>query len=248
MSATPTIVLVHGAWADASSWTGVIQRLQAAGHSVVALPNTLRGVGADAAVVRSYLDTIDGPVILVGHSYGGFVITNAATGAQNVKALVYVDAFIPDEGQPVAALTGAASALAAAAANPTALFKLVPIPGAPPQVADTYLLPSVVAESFANGVSAEDAGADPRDAAAGLVRRGRGALRSAGLEGHPVVGDRRDAGPDHRRRSAQRAMAEHAGATITEIDASHVSMVSHPDVVVEVIEQALRAVGEPQPA
>ena len=104
MPTTPTIVLVHGAWADASSWTGVIRLLHAAGHDAVALPNTLRGPKADAAIVRNYLDTVDGPVLLVAHSYGGFVITNAATGAQNVKGLVYVDAFIPDEGQPAVAL------------------------------------------------------------------------------------------------------------------------------------------------
>src|SRR6185436_13773107 len=141
----PTIVLVHGAWADASSWTRVIELLHADGHEVVAVPNTLRGVTADAAVVRTYLDSIPGDVILVGHSYGGFVIANAATGSANVKALVYVDAFIPDEGQPVGALTGAESVLAAALTNPTSVFKLVPIPGAPPEVLDTYLLPSVVA-------------------------------------------------------------------------------------------------------
>jgi pimeloyl-ACP methyl ester carboxylesterase len=158
MPATPTIVLVHGAWADASSWTGVIRRLQAAGHDVVALPNGLRGPAADAAIVRNYLDTIDGPVVLVAHSYGGFVITNAATGAQNVKALVYVDAFIPDEGQPAVALAGMASALGPAVTNPTATFKLVPIPGAPPEVVDTYLLPSTVRESFAQDVSPEDQG------------------------------------------------------------------------------------------
>ena len=205
MPTTPTIVLVHGAWADASSWTGVIQRLQAAGHDgrrarrtrCAALPPT-------RPIIRNYLDTIDGPVVLVAHSYGGFVITNAATGAQNVKALVYVDAFIPDEGQPAVALTGAASALASAGTNPTSLFKLVPIPGAPPEVVDTYLLLSTVKESFAQDVSAEDAGADLRDPAAGLVRRARRAVRSAGLEGHPVLGDHREAGQDHRPRLAAR--------------------------------------------
>src|SRR5215470_7125630 len=156
MSTTPTIVLVHGAWADASSWTGVIQRLQKAGHDVVALPNTLRGPKADAAIIRSYLDTIDGPVVLVAHSYGGFVITNAATGAKNVKALVYVDAFIPDEGQPAVALNGTGSALAPALTNPTSVFKLVPIPGAPPEAPDTYLLLSTVREHFAQDVPADD--------------------------------------------------------------------------------------------
>ena len=84
MPTTPTIVLVHGAWADASSWTGVIRLLHAAGHDAVALPNTLRGPKADAAIVRNYFDTVDGPVLLVAHSYGGFVITNAATGAQGL--------------------------------------------------------------------------------------------------------------------------------------------------------------------
>ena len=244
MSATPTICLVHGAWADASSWTSVIQRLQAAGHTVVAPPNTLRGVGADAAVIRSYLDTVAGPVILVGHSYGGFVITNAATGAQNVKALVYVDAFIPDEGQPVAALTGEASALAAAAANPTALFKLVPIPGAPPQVADTYLLPDVVAESFANGLSAADQAlihATQRPASFAAVVEPSGPPAWKDIPSWAIVGTQdRIITPD-----SQRAMAERAGAKITEVDASHVSMVSHPDVVVAVIEEALLEVARP---
>src|SRR6188768_407914 len=246
MPETPTIVLVHGAWADASSWTGVIRRLQASGRTVVAPPNTLRGVGSDAAVIRSYLDTVDGPVILVGHSYGGFVITNAATGAQNVKALVYVDAFIPDEGQPVAALTGAASALAAAAANPTSIFKLVPIPGAPPEVADTYLLPSVVAGSFANGLSAEDQGliaATQRPASFAAVVQPSGPPAWKDIPAWAIVGTQdRIIVPE-----ALRAMAEHAGARITEVDASHVSMVSHPDVVVEVIEQALRSIAESVP-
>src|SRR2546430_17539546 len=114
----PTIVLVHGAWADASSWTGVIQRLQAAGHDVVALPNTLRGPKADAAVIRNYLDTIGGPVVLVAHSYGGVVITNAAAGAQNVKALVFVDAFIPGEGQPARPPARPASAPVPALSHP----------------------------------------------------------------------------------------------------------------------------------
>ena len=94
-----TIVLVHGDWADASSWAGVIKPLQEQGHKVVAPPNPLRGPVADAAYVASYLETIEGPIVLVAHSYGGFVATNAATGNGNVKALVYIDAFAPDEGE-----------------------------------------------------------------------------------------------------------------------------------------------------
>lgn len=247
MPTTPTIVLVHGAWADASSWTGVIQRLQRAGHDVVALPNTLRGPKADAAVVRNYLDAIDGPVVLVAHSYGGFVITNAATGSTNVKALVYVDAFIPDEGQPAVALAGAASALATAGTDPTGLFKLVPIAGEPPHVVDTYLLLETVVKSFAQDVSEADAKviyATQRPASFAGLTEPSGPPAWKDIPSWAIVG-RQDRIIDP---VSLRAMAENAGAQITEIDASHVSMISHPDTVVDVIEQALREVGELQPA
>jgi pimeloyl-ACP methyl ester carboxylesterase len=247
MTVRPTIVLVHGAWADASSWTKVIQRLQAAGHDVVAIPNTLRGVAADAAVVRAYIDTIDGPIILVAHSYGGFVATNAAKGAANVKALVYVDAFMPDEGQPAAALAGADSALLPALANPALAFKVVPIPGAPANVVDTYLLPEVVEKSFANDVSSEDAAlifATQRPASTAGLSEPSGPPAWKDIPAWAIIGTKdRIITP-----AAQRAMAEHAGVPFTEIDASHVSMISHPDVVVEMIEKALREVGELQPA
>jgi pimeloyl-ACP methyl ester carboxylesterase len=89
----PTIVLVHGAWADSGSWDGVIQRLQADGYTVYAPPNPLRGLAYDPAYLADFLHSISGPIVLVGHSYGGAVITNAATGDRQVKALVYVDAF-----------------------------------------------------------------------------------------------------------------------------------------------------------
>src|SRR5205085_12149853 len=94
-----TVVLVHGAFADASSWTGVIERLQAAGVQVIAPPNPLRGIASDSAYLASLLAQIPGPVLAVGHSYGGAVITNAATTAKNVVGLVYVAAFAPDEGE-----------------------------------------------------------------------------------------------------------------------------------------------------
>jgi pimeloyl-ACP methyl ester carboxylesterase len=247
MATTPTIVLVHGAWADASSWTGVIQRLHADGHDAVALPNTLRGPKADAAIIRNYLDTIDGPVVLVAHSYGGFVITNAATGAQNVKALVYVDAFIPDEGQPAVALTGQGSSLVAALTNPTAVFKLVPIPGAPPEAPDTYLLPSTVRENFAQDVSADEQvviHATQRPASFAGLAEPSGPPAWKDIPAWAIIG-KQDRIIDP---VSLRAMAENAGARITEIDASHVSMISHPEVVVNVIKEVLREVGELQPA
>src|SRR5438309_4754955 len=102
-----TIVLVHGAFADASGWNGVIDRLQARGMHVTAPANPLRGISIDSAYIASVLDQIPGPVLAVGHSYGGAVITNAATRAKNVVGLVYVAAFAPEEGERLSEVEGA---------------------------------------------------------------------------------------------------------------------------------------------
>jgi len=102
--AKPTIVLVHGGFADGSSWNGVTERLQDAGYSVIAPANPLRGLPVDAPYTRSVLESIDGPVVLAAHSYGGAVITNAAAGLPNVKALVYIAAFVPDIGEQLGVL------------------------------------------------------------------------------------------------------------------------------------------------
>ena len=99
----PTIVFVHGAFADSSGWLGPISRLEADGFTAFAPANPLRGLRSDADYLRAFLNTVPGPIVLVGHSYGGAVITNAATGNPNVKALVYINAFALDEGEPVAA-------------------------------------------------------------------------------------------------------------------------------------------------
>jgi len=104
-AAKPTVVLVHGAFADASGWYGVQERLEDKGYKVVSPANPLRGVSADAAYLRSFLGQISGPIVLVGHSYGGVVITNAATGNPNVKALVYIAAYAPDAGDTVLTLS-----------------------------------------------------------------------------------------------------------------------------------------------
>ena len=103
-SARPTVVLVNGAWANSASWSGVIARLQSEGYTVDAPPNPLQSLRRDAITIAGFLKTIKGPIVLVGHSYGGAVITNAATGNRNVKALVYVDAFAPAKGESVLAL------------------------------------------------------------------------------------------------------------------------------------------------
>jgi pimeloyl-ACP methyl ester carboxylesterase len=240
----PTIVLVHGDWADASSWSRVIERLQRDGFTVTAPPNNLRGPSADSAYLRAYLETLAGPIVLVGHSYGGFVITNAATGLPNVKALVYVDAVIPDEGQLLGPLPGEKSALAPAATDPTSLFKLAPFPGAPEGVFDTYLLPDVVASSFATDLSPEEQGlitATQRPASLAQFADPSGPPAWKDIPAWAVIGSRdRIITPE-----AQRQMAEHAGAQVTEVDASHVSMLSKPDVVVDVIKTAASRIAQP---
>ena len=239
----PTIVLIHGAWADASSWTGVIERLGREGFTVTAPPNNLRGLGADAAYVRAYLETLSGPIVLVAHSYGGMVITNAAKGLPNVKALVYVDAFIPDEGQPAVALTGAESALANAATDPQSLFKLAPYPGAPEGSVDTYLLAGTVTSSFAQDLSPDQQAlitATQRPAALAGLGEPSGPPAWKDIPAWAVIGTQdRIITP-----GSQRQMAEHAKVQITEVDASHVSMVSHPDAIVEVILAAATQVRE----
>src|SRR5918992_3071874 len=150
----PTIVLVHGDWADASSWNSVIRRLQNRGFTVVAPPNTLRGPNQDAPYLASYLESISGPIVLVAHSYGGFVATNAATGNPNVKALVYIDAFAPDEGE----IGGALVARSGSCIDESGL-NAVPYDGG----VDLYLrweanppYPGFT-ECFANGVELENA-------------------------------------------------------------------------------------------
>ena len=239
----PTIVLIHGAWADASSWTGVIERLVREGFTVTAPPNNLRGLAHDAASVRAYLETLSGPIVLVAHSYGGMVATNAATGLPNVKALVYVDAFMPDEGQPAVALTGAESALANAGTDPQSLFKLAPYPGAPEGSVDTYLLPETVSSSFAQDLTPEEQAliaATQRPAALAGLGEPSGPPAWKEIPAWAVIGTQdRIITP-----GSQHQMAEHANAEITEVDASHVSMVSKPDAIVDVIRTAASRVRE----
>ena len=146
----PTIVLEHGAWADGSSWSGVVTRLQKDGYTVDVPPNPLRGLASDSAYLASYLATVPGPIVLVGHSYGGFVTTNAATGDKNVKALVYVDAYIPAQGDTLNSLTSQfpGSQIAPAALN------FVPSPGG---VTDVYIKPALFRNILANDLPASQA-------------------------------------------------------------------------------------------
>src|SRR2546427_5758949 len=159
----PSIVLVHGAWADGSSWSGVIGILQDQGYTVYAPPNPLRGLASDSAYLASFLQSITGPIILVGHSYGGAVITNAATGNSNVKALVFVDAFVPDEGESLGDLATAppppgqnGSCLGG---DPTQVFNFVPIAGD----VDLYIKPSLFPSCFADDLKADQAAVPASD-------------------------------------------------------------------------------------
>src|SRR5438309_4097546 len=140
----PSVVLVHGAWADGSSWSRVVAHLQATGYTVYVPPNPLRGLASDPAYVASFLATISGPVILVGHSYGGAVITNVAAGNPNIRALVFVDAFAPDEGESIGDLASTppppGQSASCLAGDPTQVFNFVPLAGGD---VDLYIKPSV---------------------------------------------------------------------------------------------------------
>ena len=150
----PTIVLVHGAWADSGSWDAVVTRLQHDGYVAWAPPNPLMGLATDSATIADFLHRISRPIVLVGHSYGGEVITNAAYRDRQVKALVYVDAYIPAQGDSLESLTGAGSCFAVPPADLANLFNFVPFPGAPSGVVDAYVKQSVFPGCFANGLPA----------------------------------------------------------------------------------------------
>src|SRR4051794_19891173 len=153
-SPKPTVVLVHGAWADGSSWAAVTAKLQREGFTVDVVPNPLRGVASDSQYLRDYLAAVPGPIVLVGHSYGGMVITSAATGNPNVQALVYVDAFIPQQGDTVQQL---AAAQPGSGLDPNTAINAVPLPDAAGNVVDTdlYIKPALFPALFADGVPAK---------------------------------------------------------------------------------------------
>jgi pimeloyl-ACP methyl ester carboxylesterase len=235
----PVIVLEHGAWADASSWRRVIARLQHDGYTVSAPPNPLRGLPYDSAYLHEFLTedpALQGqPVVLVGHSYGGAVITNAAVGAPEVKALVYVDAFIPDQGQSLEQLD-AGSCLAG---NPADLFDLVPYPGGPQGDVDTYIKQNVVPTCFATGLPAPQAAviaATQRPLAASALSEPSGPPAWKNLPSWAVVGTADKVIPP----AGQLTMAHRAGAHITEVNAGHLSLISRPQTVTDVIEDAAR--------
>ena len=238
----PTIVLVHGAYADASSWNGVIGRLQQQGYTVIAPANPLRGVAADSAYTASLLGQIDGPVLLAGHSYGGAVITNAATSAPNVVGLVFVAAFAPDEGETLGDVENGSkdSVLNSALVQ----YHYPAGPGGETAV-EFAINPALLREAFAADLPAETTAlmaATQRPVAAAFSdASGPPAWRRLPSWAVVATGDKA-AGAD-----VVRSMARRAGADIVEVEGSHVIMISQPQAVTDHILKAARAAAHSHP-
>ncbi|GAA2215838.1 alpha/beta hydrolase [Nonomuraea monospora] len=233
----PTVVLVHGAWADTSSWDGVITQLQRRGYPVVAAANPLRSLSGDAAYVASVVKGIRGKVILVGHSYGGAVITNAARGAGNVKALVYVSAFLPDKGESTQTVLNPKK-YPGSLLSPATLDQR-PYTDTAGKGVDLYIKPASFAKVFA------------ADLPASAVRRMAAAQRPfalaayAGPSGDPawkkipawdVISTKDRAIPP----AGQRWMAKRAKARVVEVKSSHAAPVTHPVAIADTIADADR--------
>jgi pimeloyl-ACP methyl ester carboxylesterase len=230
-----TVLLVHGAFADASGWTDVCEQLQATGVQVIAPANPLRGVSIDSAYIASVIAQIPGPVLAVGHSYGGAVISNAATGAANVVGLVFVAGFAPEEGERLidAESTSRDSVLTSA---------LVPLHYPTGQGTETAVEFAINPASFHDAFAADLP--DEQTAMMAATQRPVAELAFTEPSGPPAwktlpswtvvaTGDKA-AGADVIRR-----MAERAGAEITEAEGSHVIMMSQPRIVTDVILSAL---------
>lgn len=237
----PTVVLVHGAFADSSGWSDEIRQLDNDGYKVFAPANPLRGIAPDAAYLRSVLATISGPIVLVGHSYGGAVITNAATGNPNVKALVYIAAFAPDEGQTLGeALAGSKDSMLTLDALD---LRPYPLPGGGFS-ADAYIkldrfhkifaadLPTRVTGVMANAQRPLDAGV--------LEEETHNPAWKTIPSWFLLPLEDRVIGTD-----AERVMAERAGSEITEVRASHAVLISKASKVTQLIEKAARATATP---
>ncbi|MFG2938181.1 alpha/beta fold hydrolase [Streptomyces sp. NPDC048282] len=235
MSTTPTIVLVHGAFGDSGMWKGAIAKLQAQGYTTLAVPNPLRGLEYDARYAAAVTKTVDGPVVLVGHSYAGAIITRAARAASNVEALVYVAAFQPDEGE---------SCLENASRFPGAKM------GPDTTVATEYegepelrILPEHYRDVIAGDLPAE-----VTDVLAVTQRPVRVQALTAELSGPPawrtlpswaLIATQDNAIPGQ----AQEFMAERAGSHVVRIEASHAVAISQPDAVADLIIEAAKTTG-----
>lgn len=233
--AKPTIVLIHGAFADSSSWDGVARKLAAKGYPVLSVANPLRSVAGDSQYAASVISAIKGPVVLVGHSYGGMVISQVAEGNPEVKALVYVSALSPEQGETVAGLAGKfpGGTLGDALADPISLAD---------GGKDLYIRQDKFAQQFAADVPAQQAAlmaAGQRPVTAAALNEAATGAAWKQVPSYFVYGTADKNIP----LEGLRFMAKRANAKdIVEVKgASHVVMVSRPDVVAKVIEEAADA-------
>ncbi|MFI2738223.1 alpha/beta fold hydrolase [Streptomyces sp. NPDC018711] len=234
----PTVVLVHGAFSDATGWIGVIAELRSSGIPVIAPPNPLRGLASDAAYLASVLTRVEGPAVLVGHAYGGALITVAGT-AENVVGLVYVAAYVPQEGESLRRLQGRCP-------GPPLTDHLkewtYPLHDGAPAVEVTIeetAFPSVFAADVSEEVSGALAVAQRPLAAAACTEAAAVAAWRTKPSWALVAGADRTIGPD-----VQRFGAARAGAVVVELpDASHAVALSEPTRVADLIRTAIRATG-----
>jgi len=239
----PTVVLVNGAWANNASWSRVIERLQSDDYTVVAPPDPLQSLTRDAQTIADLLKTIHGPIVLVGHSYGGMVVSNAARGNPNVEALVYINAFIPDKGESALGLDSSQPGSVLGAGPPNTVFNFVPFPGAAPGDALLYVKPRVFRKGFANDLPAKEgavleATQGPAVFSALTAPSGPPAWKT--IPSWDLVGTIDNAIPS----SIQLFMAHRAHAHITEVKAGHLSMISRPAAVTKVILEAAQSVAK----
>ncbi|MGW6155096.1 alpha/beta fold hydrolase [Streptomyces sp. NPDC055144] len=240
-AAKPTIVLVHGAFADASSWNGVVERLEQRGYTVIAPANPLRGLYSDSAYIASVLDSIKGPIVLVGHSYGGALISTAAADNPQVKSLVYVSALMPDVGETGMTL-GAKFPSELGTATKSVPYRADGVSGT-----DLYLKPDKLHQVFAADL--------PESTTRVMAVTQRPAATTAFSEKAKVAAWKhipswflvakqdKTINPDQERFEAKRA-----GSHTVEINSSHVAMISHPDAVTDLVLQAATAADSARPA
>ncbi len=232
----PTIVLVHGAFADASSWNDEVSLLQKDGYRVIAPPNALRGIQSDGNSIAALLATIKGPIVLVGHSYAGPVIDTAARGMAQVKALVFVSAYVLDEGESVG---GLGAKFPTSQLTPSVLTQ-VPFATASGGDADLYINPQAFAAVFASGLPESRSvvlAATQRPLAASALGEKAPAPAWKSIPSWAVLSETDLVIPP----AEQQFMYERAKSKITRVAAGHTALISHPDVVVKVIEEAAAA-------
>jgi pimeloyl-ACP methyl ester carboxylesterase len=234
----PTVVLVHGAWADASSWDGEVDALSQQGYDVRAVANPLENLTTDAASVATFLRSLTGPIVLVGHSYGGSVITEAAAGIPTVKALVYVDAAAPDVGETNGSLSGADSVLKQR--PETELFDK--LPGTAAGTSDLYLKEDIFVHNFGNDLPAETAKrlwATQRTASTAAFETPATQATWKSIPSWYFI----SSGDQIITPTSEHAMADRAHSTVTTFEGgSHLTLISHPEAVTKVIQDAIASV------